>query len=44
MESVGWGVAMGNADPTALAASRLQVGHVDADGLADALALSVDLD
>ncbi|MBK6311383.1 MAG: HAD hydrolase family protein [Candidatus Microthrix sp.] len=43
MESVGWGVAMGNADPTALAASRLQVGHVDADGLADALALSVDL-
>ena len=44
MESVGWGVAMGNADPAALAASRLQVGHVDDDGLADALTLSVDLD
>ena len=44
MESVGWGVAMGNADPAALAASRKQVGHVDDDGLVEALALSADLD
>ncbi|WP_020379589.1 HAD hydrolase family protein [Candidatus Microthrix parvicella] len=44
MEVVGWGVAMGNADPSALAASRIKVGHVDDDGLAEALALSTTLD
>lgn len=44
MEAVGWGVAMGNADPSALAASRVQVGHVDDDGLAEALQLSAEVD
>ena len=44
MEAVGWGVAMGNADPAAMAASRVRVGHVDDDGLAEALAMSATLD
>jgi hydroxymethylpyrimidine pyrophosphatase-like HAD family hydrolase len=35
---------MGNADPAAMAASRVRVGHVDDDGLAEALAMSATLD
>lgn len=43
MEAVGHGVAMANADPACAAVARHHVGHVDADGVADALALSVEL-
>ena len=44
MQAVGWGVAMGNADPAALAVARTRVGHVDDDGLAEALGLSAEVD
>jgi Cof subfamily protein (haloacid dehalogenase superfamily) len=37
IEAVGWGVAMGNAEPEVIAASRFVVGHVDDDGAADAI-------
>lgn len=43
IEIVGWGVAMGNADPAVLAAARIVAGHVDADGAADIIDRSVDL-
>ncbi len=43
MEVVGYPVAMGNADPEALAASRFQVGHVDAGGLAQAAQMAMEL-
>ena len=43
MHAVGFPVAMGNADPEALAASRYQVGHVDQGGLAEALELALTL-
>lgn len=43
MTVVGHGVAMGNAEPACLAAARHVVGHVDDDGLVEALALSADL-
>jgi len=35
--AVGWGVAMGNADPVLLAAARLVVADVDAGGAAEAI-------
>lgn len=41
--SVGWGVAMGNADAALKAVARLQVGHVDDDGAAEAIDLSATL-
>ncbi len=41
MRIVGTPVAMGNADPAVRAAAKYQVDHVDAGGLADALALAV---
>jgi len=41
LELVGHGVAMANAEPEALAVARHVVGHVDAGGLAEALALAV---
>ena len=40
---VGHPVAMGNADEVARAAARYQVGHVDAGGLAEAVALALRL-
>ena len=43
MAVVGHGVAMGNAEPACLAAARHVVGHVDDDGLIEALALSAEL-
>jgi len=43
LESVGHGVAMANAVPAAKAAASYEVGHVDADGLVEALALSATL-
>lgn len=43
IEAVGWGVAMANAEPEVLAAARLVVGHVDADGAADAIVRSAEL-
>lgn len=43
IEVVGWGVAMANAEPEVLAAARLVVGHVDADGAADAIVRSAEL-
>ncbi len=43
IEVVGWGVAMGNAEPEVLAAARIVAGHVDADGAADIIDRSVDL-
>lgn len=38
---VGWPVAMGNAEPEALALARHVVAHVDADGAVEALAMAV---
>ncbi len=43
VRSVGWGVAMANAEPEVLAAARLTVAHVDADGAAEAITRSADL-
>lgn len=43
IEAVGWGVAMGNAEPEVRAAARIVAGHVDADGAADIIDRSVDL-
>lgn len=43
IRAVGWGVAMGNAEPEVRAAARIVVGHVDADGAADILDRSADL-
>jgi Cof subfamily protein (haloacid dehalogenase superfamily) len=42
MRGVGLPVAMGNAEPAAKAVARRQVGHVDAGGLAEALAMALD--
>lgn len=41
--AVGWGVAMGNAEPEVKEAARLQVADVDADGAAQAVDRSADL-
>ena len=41
LQSVGFPVAMANAEPAVRAAARATVGHVDAAGLADAFALAV---
>ena len=43
LHAVGHGVAMGNASDAARAASQYEVGHVDADGLVEALELSTTL-
>ncbi len=43
IRAVGHGTAMGNAEPEVLAAARHHVGHVDDDGLVDALELSARL-
>ncbi len=43
IEVVGWGVAMGNAEPDVIAAARIVAGHVDANGAADIIDRSVDL-
>lgn len=43
IEVVGWGVAMGNAEPEVIAAARIVAGHVDADGAADIIDRSIDL-
>ena len=43
IEAVGWGVAMGNAEPEVRAAARLQVADVDADGAAEAIDRAADL-
>lgn len=43
VRSVGWGVAMANAEPEVLAAARLTVADVDADGAAEAIDRSADL-
>ena len=43
VEAVGWGVAMGNAEPELVAAARLVVGDVDADGAAQAIDASARL-
>jgi len=43
IEAVGWGVAMGNAEPEVLSAARLTVGDVDADGAAEAIDRSAEL-
>lgn len=43
IDAVGWGVAMGNAEPEVKAAARLQVGHVDDDGAAEAITASAQL-
>ena len=43
MKAVGWGVAMGNADPAASAAADFSVACVDDDGLAEALERSAEL-
>lgn len=43
IEAVGWGVAMGNAEPEVLAAARLLVGDVDDDGAAEAIDRSAEL-
>ena len=44
MRAVGHPVAMGNAEPAAVAASRYRVGHVNEAGLAQALDLAMTLD
>jgi len=44
MNAVGYPVAMGNAEPAAVAASRYRVGHVNDAGLAEALALAMRLE
>lgn len=41
--AVGWGVAMGNAEPEVKAAARFIVAHVDEDGAADAIDRSATL-
>jgi hydroxymethylpyrimidine pyrophosphatase-like HAD family hydrolase len=41
--AVGWGVAMGNAEPEVLAAARLTVADVDDDGAAEAIERSQHL-
>ena len=41
--AVGWGVAMGNAEPEVTAASRMVVGHVDHDGAAEAIDVSASV-
>ncbi|CAN5689287.1 Cof-type HAD-IIB family hydrolase [soil metagenome] len=43
IESVGWGVAMANAEPEVIAAARLLVGDVDRDGAAEAIRRSAEL-
>mgnify|MGYP001391932170 CR=1 FL=1 len=43
IEAVGWGVAMGNAEPEVLAAARLTVADVDADSAAEAIDRSAEL-
>jgi Cof subfamily protein (haloacid dehalogenase superfamily) len=43
IEAVGWGVAMGNAEPEVIAAARLLVPHVDDDGAAHAIDSSATL-
>ncbi len=43
IEAVGWGVAMGNAEPEVTAAARMRVGDVDADGAAEAIDRSATL-
>lgn len=43
VEAVGWGVAMGNAEPELIAAARLVVGDVDAGGAAKAIDASAGL-
>ena len=43
MRVVGYPVAMGNAEPATVAASRFRVGHVNDGGLAEALALAMVL-
>ncbi|MFN8016799.1 MAG: HAD-IIB family hydrolase [Acidimicrobiales bacterium] len=43
IRAVGWGVAMGNADPEVLGAARLLVADVDADGAAEAIDASAGL-
>lgn len=43
IEAVGWGVAMGNAEPEVKAAARLQVADVDDDGAAQAIDASASL-
>lgn len=43
VEAVGWGVAMGNAEPELKAAARLEVADVDADGAAEAIDRSATL-
>lgn len=43
IEAVGWGVAMGNAEPEVIAAAQLVVADVDADGAAEAIDRSASL-
>jgi Cof subfamily protein (haloacid dehalogenase superfamily) len=43
VEAVGWGVAMGNAEPEVKAVARLEVAAVDADGAAEAIDRSATL-
>lgn len=43
VEAVGWGVAMGNAEPEVKAVARLQVADVDDDGAAQAIDASATL-
>lgn len=43
IEAVGWGVAMGNAEPAVRAAARLTVADVDDDGAAKAIDTSAEL-
>jgi len=44
IEAVGHAVAMGNAADAVKNAARYHVGHVDADGLVEALELSASID
>jgi hypothetical protein len=43
IEAVGWGVAMGNAEPEVVTAARLIVADVDDDGAAQAIDASATL-
>ena len=43
IEAVGWGVAMGNAEPEVISAARMLVPHVDDDGAAHAIDASATL-
>ena len=43
VQRVGWGVAMGNADPELIAAARMVVADVENDGAADAIDRSAEL-